>query len=156
MLRMCSTVLLAIGPKNFKGKACWRKILPTKMIWWRPLPTNIKTGVQQISFPRKLSFQMSFTCVIFLQMHIPKLFSITNKLRSLRGGSQKRCGIELLKPRIADRLETCELHACQSLLATLAWRLQWFRGTCCCFCRLQSRRTRFWKTGALSSSIVDL
>ena len=47
---------------------------------------------------------------IFLQMYIPKLFSITNKLRSLRGGSQKRCGIELLKPRIADRLETCELR----------------------------------------------
>ena len=31
-------------------------------------------------------------------------------MRSLRGGSQKRCGIELLKPRIADRLETCELR----------------------------------------------
>lgn len=43
-------------------------------------------------------------------MYIPKLFFITNKLRSLRGGSQKHCGIKLLELRIAGRLETCELR----------------------------------------------
>ena len=37
-------------------------------------------------------------------------FFITNELRSLRGGSQKHRGIELLELRIAGRLETCEFR----------------------------------------------
>ena len=66
----------------------------------------MKTVTQKIlkrefnSFLRKLSFQMSFASVYFS----------ANKLRSLRGGSQKHCGIKLLELRIAGRLETCELR----------------------------------------------
>lgn len=111
MLRMCSTVLLDIGPRNFlREKLVEEKFCQRRSFDEDRYPTILKRKFNRLASPGSFSFKCHLHVFIFLQMYIPKLFSITNKLRSLRGGSQKRCGIELLKPRIADRLETCELR----------------------------------------------